>query len=224
MSTIGLIGGTGDLGSALAVHLARDNRVLLGSRSVDKAKATVDEIRKEKINKDYLISNLAYAENSNVVSESDLLILTVPHANAIETISDLFSKFRGNQLLISAVASVTKKGDDFIVDDSTAFKGSFAATIQDIVPKSVKVAAAFQTIPANVLYREKEISADVPVTADSREVYQAVASIISSIYGLRPLYLGSLQLSGEIERLTAFLLNISKRNGLKSPTLKFPSF
>src|SRR5579872_7032200 len=220
MSTIGLIGGTGDLGSALAVHLTKTYRVLLGSRNIDKAKTAVDEIKHDKASNDYIFSNLVAAENSTVVSESEILVLTVPHSNAIETITNLSSVFHGNQVLISAVAAVSKKGADFVADES-APAGSFAETIKGIVPASVSVAAAFQTVPANVLYREKEISADVPITADSLEVYQKVGSVVEGIQGLRPLYLGSLQLSGEIERLTAFLLNIGKRNGLKSPTIRF---
>jgi NADPH-dependent F420 reductase len=222
MVLIGLIGGTGDLGSALAVHLTKKNEVLLGSRSIERARSTVDEIIREK-NYDYIKSNLKPSENTSVVNECDLLILTVPHGNALETIQSLAPKFRGNQTLISAAASVARSGDEFTTDVNDSGK-SIAQMIQESLPESVRVAAAFQTVPANILYREKEISADVPVTADNKEVYQNAASVISEVEGLRPLYLGTLRLSGEVERLTAFLLNIGKRNGLKSPTVKFPSF
>jgi 8-hydroxy-5-deazaflavin:NADPH oxidoreductase len=222
MTTIGLIGGTGDLGTALAVHLSKQNEMLLGSRSMDKAKTAVEEILKDK-DHDYLKQNLKPAENSTVVASCGILILTVPHGNTLETISGLASKFRGDQILISATASVSRNEDEFTVDPNDGEK-SIAVRIREILPGSVRVAAAFQTVPANILYREKEISADVPVAAESREVYEKVASIVSQIAGLRPLYLGSLRQAGEVERMTSFLLNIGKRNGLKSPTIKFLSF
>jgi len=222
MSVLGLIGGTGDLGYALGYHLSKKNLVLLGSRNLEKAKAAVAEIISEKKNPDSE-RNLEAAENSTVVQTCDVIILTVPHTNALETIQNLSQSFRDDQILVSAVAAVSKKGDDFISEIDASGK-SFAQQIREIVPDSVKVAAAFQTVPANMLYREREMKADVPVATDSIAVYNVVSKIVADIHGLRPLYLGSLQLSGEVERLTALLLNIGKRNGLKSPTLLFPSF
>ncbi len=222
MTRVGLIGGTGDLGSALALHFSKKHEVFLGSRNLDKAKSAVGDIYSEK-NRDYVKQNLKAAENAAVAKECDILVLTVPCENALETMENLSAKFRGDQVLISAVAAVTKKGDEFRVNED-ASGSSFAQRIKQRIPDSVNVAAAFQTVPANVLYREKEISADVPVATDKLEVYENVASLVSEISGLRPLYLGSLDLSGEVERLTALLLNIGKRNDLKSPTLKFPSF
>lgn len=222
MTLVGLIGGTGDLGSALAVHFSKKHVVMLGSRSKDRAISAVEEINREKNHK-YLIQNLRPAENSEVVMLADFLVLTVPHESALETITNLSSKFRGNQVLVSAAAAVTRVGEEFAVDEDATGK-SLAQKMRDILPEAVRVAAAFQTIPATILYREKEISADVPVAAESVKVYEVVASFVSEIEGLRPLFLGTLRQSGEVERLTSLLLNLGKRNGLKSPTVKFPSF
>lgn len=222
MTLVGLIGGTGDLGSALAVHFSKKHVVMLGSRSKEKAISAVQDINREK-NHSYLVKNLRPAENSEVTMLSEFLVLTVPHENAIETIRSLSSKFRGNQVLVSAVASVAKVGDEFTVDDDGS-KESLAQRIKDLLPESVKVAVAFQTVPAGILYRERYISADVPIAAESAETYKIVAPFVSEIEGLRPLFLGSLVQSGEVERLTSLLLNLGMRNGLKSPTLKFPSF
>ncbi len=222
MSTIGFIGGTGDLGYALGYQLSKKNHVLLGSRNLDKARAAVVEIKSEKKNPESE-KNLEPVENLTVVQSCDIVVLTVPHTNALETIHSLAKDFRGNQILISAVAAVAKRGDEFVSEISS--QGiSFAEQTRAHLPVSVKVAAAFQTVPANILYREREIDADVPVTSDSREVYESVSKLVNDIRGLRPLYLGGLNLSGEVERLTALLLNIGKRNSLKSPTIRFPSF
>ena len=222
MFSIGLIGGTGDLGTALAVQLSKKyDSVTIGSRSIEKAKSAVKSILEEKGERDYLLNHMKASSNQQVVSTSDLVIATVPHENAIETINALSEYFRGDQLLISAVAVLSKIGNQFFPSKSI---DSVAKQIKLLLPPSVEVASAFQTVPASILYKEEKISADVLVSAESAQTYEKVAQLISSIEGLRPLYLGNLELAGELERLTALLLNVSIRNKLKSPTLKIASF
>ena len=220
--TIGLIGGTGDLGRALAVHLSKKYNLLLGSRSRDRAIEVVDSIRKEKEGRGHLRDNLSGVDNSDAVGLSDVAILTVPYESALDTVKGLSSSFKQNQILVSAAAAVCKTGNEFHADLGES--GSLSVTLKQILPPGVHMATAFQTVPANILYREKPILSDVLVAADSEECYQFVAKIVGSIEGLRPLFLGSLGLSGEIERLTALLLNLGIRNRLKSPTLKINSF
>lgn len=223
MTTIGFVGGTGDLGNGIAIHLAREYEILLGSRSLEKAKASVETILKEKGKRDYLERNLKAAENRKVVETCKFILLTVPHENSIQTVKELTNYFTGDQILVSAVAPVVKVGKEFrssINEDAR----SISQQISELVPSSVKVATAFQSVPAHILYEEREISSDVLVTCDDLNTYQSVADVISKIKGLRPLYLGSLNLSGEVERLTALILNIAVRNKLKSPTPKFNSF
>jgi 8-hydroxy-5-deazaflavin:NADPH oxidoreductase len=223
MQTIGFIGGTGDLGTGIAIHLAKDYEILLGSRSIEKARATVNTILTEKGKRDYFERNLKPEENKKVVETCRIILLTVPHENAIETVKGLSGSFAGDQILISAVAPVVKVGKEFLSQVDSSAK-SVSQQIADLLPKSVKVATAFQSVPAHILYEERPISSDVLVTCDEIETYQKVAEIVSKIEGLRPLYLGTLNLSGEVERLTALVLNIAIKNKLKSPTPKFNSF
>lgn len=221
LKSVGLLGGTGDLGTALAIHLARHyDRILLGSRDKSKAEITIREIVSEKGDRGYL-SHLLASENAEVAKQCDLIIATIPHTNAVQTIESLVESFRGGQVLISAVAPIVKSGDEFFPDlDAT----SISERIETIVPKSVKVATAFQTVPANVLYKERDISSDVLVACNELETYVSVADLVTKVEGLRPLYLGSLKLSRYIEDLTSMILNIGLKNKLKSPTIKFNSF
>ncbi len=222
MSKIGLIGGTGDIGSALAIHLAKKNeQVLIGSRSKEKAESTLREILKDKKNRQDLKDHLEAVTNDVVASTCENVIVTLPYSATIETITKLRGAFRENQLLISTVAAVTKSRNEFVpVRNAT----SISRKIQEIVPSSVLVATAFQTIPATVLYKEEKIDADVLVSCDKHTTFLRTAEIVSSVEGLRPLYAGSLNLSEEIEGLTALLLNLSMNEHLKSPTFKVYSF
>jgi 8-hydroxy-5-deazaflavin:NADPH oxidoreductase len=218
---IGIIGGTGDLGSALAVHLARHYKVVIGSRQKSKAESAISQILSDKGERDYLKENLEAGENRAAVARCDFLIETVPHSTVLESIRQLAPFFRGNQVLVSAAAVVVKSDDEFHSDLGGS---SITQQIQHLLPESINVATAFQTVPANILYKEKPISADVLVACDNKETYPKVAEVVSSISGLRPLYAGSLKQSGPIEGLTAMLLNVAINNRLKSPTLKLNSF
>lgn len=223
MKTIGFVGGTGDLGTAVALHLAKEYEVLLGSRNLEKARSSVETILKEKGRRGYLENNLKAAANSQVVESCEIVFLTIPYESSIETVNDLAASFAGNQILVSAIAPLTKVGREFIYPLDHAEK-SVSQQISDLVPSSVKIATAFQSVPAHILYEERQISSDVLVTCDDLEIYRKVSDVISKIEGLRPLYLGTLNLSSEVESLTALLLNIAIRNKLKSPTIKFNSF
>ncbi len=222
MPSIGLIGGTGDLGTALAIHLSKKYEIVtIGSRNIEKARATLKTILQEKGAKDHLLNHLKSASNADVVSECDIIIATLPHENAIETIKALAKNFRQEQVLVSAVAVLSKVGSQFFPSRGLE---SIAKQMKSIVPNGVEVASAFQTVPAAILYKEREISADVLVSAESSNTYEKVADLVSSIEGLRPLYVGDLDLAVELEGLTALILNIAIRNRLKSPTLKINSF
>lgn len=223
MSTIGFIGGTGDLGTSLAIHLARNYEIQLGSRSLEKASLAVEKILSDKGKKEYLLKNLKPAENSKVAESCQIIILTVPFENALNTVQSLTGHFAENQIVISAVAPVVKSGKEFHTQFESSGR-SVSQTIAGFLPKTARLATAFQSVPAHILYEEREISSDVLVACDELETYQVVSKLISDIDGLRPLYLGSLNLSSEIERLTAMILNIAIKNKLKSPTIKFNSF
>ena len=222
LEKVGLVGGTGDLGTALAVHLAKVyESVFLGSRNKEKAESTLRELVSEK--GDLVAKTVKAATNDEVVQNCDIIIASVPYESALETLKTLASGFRGNQILISAAAAV-KKTENGEFKGSTDSK-SLAMRMREFLPPSVKVACAFQTIPANVLYREREnTSFDVLVASEDKETYSRVSALINSIRGLRALYVGSLEQSVELESLTSILLNIAIKNKLRSPSFKVESF
>jgi NADPH-dependent F420 reductase len=223
LAPIGLIGGTGELGTALAVHFAKESSVLLGSRDVQKSKSVVEKILNDKSYDQRLRSNLTPSDNFTVVAECEIVILTVPAEVAIGTVEQLREGFRKDQILVSSVAPVEKTESGFVSRFDSRGR-CISQQISDVLPKTIRVATALQTVPAHILYEERPISADVLVSCNDLTTYRSVATLVTMLPGLRPLYLGTLDYSGEIERITALLLNVAKKNRLKSPTLKFSSF
>jgi 8-hydroxy-5-deazaflavin:NADPH oxidoreductase len=214
--SVGIIGGTGDLGRGLAVHLAKNYRVQLGSREKEKASSVVQQLKTEKNLDQAAADNLLAYSNADVAAESDLIIATLPQEAALPTITSLKGSFRGDQLLISAVATLQKSDHEFVATKDPSISKQF----RSILPDSVEIATAFQTIPAQVLYDEPSVEGDVLVACDKKSAYESCAALISSIKNLRPLRVGSLEISGQLESMTGILLNIAIKNRLKSPTFK----
>ncbi len=238
MTQLGFFGGTGDLGKALALHLAKNyDKTLIGSREKSKAQSAVKELqsRMDGAAKDKLVP----ATNKEVAEQCDIIIATLPAKHAVQGIKEVAGHFRGKQLLISTVAPTPKVGEEYLPSFSKeenggedggngAISSSTSITKQmkeSLALHSISVGTAFQTVPANALYNKKKeensFEADVPVTSDDAQTYELIAGVVRQVKGLRPLYLGTLELSGVAEGLTSVLLNVGKHNHLPSPTIKF---
>jgi len=209
---ISVIGGTGNLGYGLAVRLAKANQVLIGSRDVPKAKAAAAKASK--------LSGATVVGTSNEAAAAgcDVAILAVPDLPSPDFLAGLAKALEG-KLVISPIVPLTFKGGIA----SVSLSGESAAErVAKALPGS-RVASAFQTVPAPVLAQlEEKMDYDVLVTADSKEVYEEAAKVVSAVGRLRPLYAGPLRISRMVEAMTPVLLNASRFNdlGTSSPSIK----
>jgi predicted dinucleotide-binding enzyme len=97
---------------------------------------------------------------------------------------------------------------------------SAAERVAKAIP-GARVAGAFHTVPASRLaHLGDELAFDVLVTAGAKEVFDEASRVVSSVGKLRPLYAGPLSASRLVEGITPALLNVSKLNGLRSPSIK----
>jgi NADPH-dependent F420 reductase len=209
-SKIAVIGGTGDLGFGLAVRLAKAYAVTIGSRDLSRAAdaaaraETAARVRVEA------------KTNEEAASGCDIAILAVPDLPTADFLSSLAQGLR-EKLVISPIVPMLLKGGVF----SLSLSGESAAErVAEALPSS-RVAGAFHTVPAPRLAQlGEELAYDVLVTAGSRAVYDEAARVVSSVGRLRPLYAGPLTVSRLVEGMTPALLNVSKLNKLKSPSIR----
>jgi len=207
---IAVIGGTGDLGFGLAVRLAKAYAVTIGSRDLGRAadaaaKATaVARVRVEA------------KTNGEAAGGCEIAILAIPDLPASDLLSSLAQALRG-KLVISPIVPMLLKEGVF----SLALSGDSAAERVGRALPGSRVAGAFHTVPAQRLAQlGEELAYDVLVTADSRGVYDEAARVVSSVGRLRPLYAGPLAVSRLVEGITPALLNVSRLNKLKSPSIR----
>jgi NADPH-dependent F420 reductase len=99
--------------------------------------------------------------------------------------------------------------------------GSAAEEVASVLHRST-IVAALHNIPAATLEdSNRRLDFDVLVACDRREDYERVQVLLRSIEGLRPLYVGPLSMSREIEVITPLLLNAARLNALKRLSVKF---
>ena len=207
---IAVIGGTGDLGFGLAVRLAKAYAVTIGSRDVARAADAAGKA-----------TNLARMRvegktNAEAASTCDIAILAVPDLPPEGLLSSLAVAL-DDKLVISPIVPMVLKDGIF----SLTLSGESAAErVAKALPRS-RVASAFHTVPASRLAElREELAYDVLVTADSKPVYDQAARVVSSVGRLRPLYAGPLVVSRMVEAFTPALLNVSRLNKLRSPSIR----
>jgi len=208
---IAVLGGTGSLGAGLALRLSRRHEVMIGSRSAEKADRMAAELSTT------TGVRLVGGTASRVAEACEAAILAVSYDPDQAFLKSLEEPLSG-KLVLSPVVPMKLEAGRFYYSKED---GSAAESVAALLEKSA-VAAAFHTVPAPLLFKANvPLDLDVPVAADSRRTFDAAASIVSSIDGLRPLYAGPLSTARTLEGLVPLLLNLAKQNGLHNLSVKF---
>ena len=207
---IGIVGGTGPLGRGLAARLSYKYDVLIGSREERRARGAAEELTRLTGRK------VRGATNLEAARASDTAILALPDQPTSELIQDLKEELDG-KLVISPIVPMEMRDGRFTYSPRD---GSAAESVASILDRS-RVAAAFHTVPApKLLAMGEKLEYTVPVAAERRETFSEVATIVSSIQDLMPLYAGPLSSSRTIEALTPLLLNLGRLNGRKNLSIR----
>ena len=206
---VAIVGGTGAEGFGLALRLAKaGHHVTIGSRSAEKAAASVDEARGI-LGADATIDG---AVNADSVPGKTVVFVTVP--------------FEGQAMIYDAIKDAV--GAETVVCDCTSplmaavggraspvlrpWHGSAAEFAKSLLPKGTRLVAAFHTIAADVLRDlEEDVDSDALVMGDDADAKAVVGSLIGDIPGMRWVDCGGLQMARIAEGLTPLLISINGR-------------
>ena len=201
--TIAVIGGTGELGSALAKRWAvAGYPVVLGSRSKQKAQAAA-----EKMNADAAPAAAVTGEdNRTAAAAAEIVIIAVPYASH-ESILDEIKPAVAGKIVVDAVVplvppkvSVVKLPPD----------GSAALIAQRLLAGTARVQAAFHNVSAAKLHSSGPVDCDVLVFGDEQAA-RAVVIELANAAGTRGVDGGPLANSAAAEALTSVLIGINRR-------------
>ena len=207
---IAVIGGTGDLGSAIARRLVKaGERVVIGSRDPAKAEATATRLAAESSRA------VGSASNAEAAQQADLIILTVPFASQEATLRDIAPAVVGKIVVDTTVPLVPPK----VMRVQLPAEGSAAIRAQKILGEGVRVVSAFHNVAAHKLATDDPVDCDVLVFGDDKAARESVLRVVAAC-GLRGLHAGVLANSAAAEALTSILIFINKQYAVDGAGLR----
>ena len=203
--TIAILGGTGDLGTGLAIRWSKaGHKIVIGSRTLEKAQAAGAAL--QEISPDTPADAM---ENLDAAAAGDI-VLTVPAEHQIATLDYVKDKLQGKILIDVTVPLVPPKVGTVQLPP----EGSAGKRAQDFLGEDIMVVTAYQNIAAHLLQQDVEIECDVLVCGNKKAAREKVIEL-SKEAGMTAWHAGPIANSAAAEALTSILIQIN-RSGIVS--------
>lgn len=194
--TIAVVGGTGNLGAAIAWRLARAGHpVIIGSRNAEAAIEKAAELGQ----------GLTGMANAEAAAAASLVIVTVPFAAQEATLADIKPHVAGKIVVDTTVPLVPPK----VMRVQLPAEGSAAARAAGLLGEGVTMVSAFHNVAAHKLAQDIDVGCDVLVFGDDKAARGTVVALADAM-GLRGLHAGALVNSAAAEALTSILIFMNK--------------
>ena len=195
-STIAVIGGTGNLGSALAWRLARaGHAVIIGSRTAESAVAKANELG----------HGLTGLSNADAARAADVVFVTVPFAAQASTLKDIKPHVAGKIVVDTTVPLVPPK----VMRVQLPPEGSAAAKAESILGEGIRVVAGFHNVAAHKLAQDIDVDCDILIFGDEKDARAEIVALADEI-GLRGVHGGALVNAAAAEAMTSLLIFINQ--------------
>ncbi|MCB1683427.1 MAG: NADPH-dependent F420 reductase [Pseudomonadales bacterium] len=209
--TIAILGGTGDLGTGLAIRWSRaGHRIVIGSRTLEKATNAVAELKK--ISPD---TPAVPMENAAAAAAGDIVVLTVPAEHQLSTLEGVRAGLQGKILIDVTVPLVPPKVGTVQLPP----EGSAGKRAQELLGDEVMVVSAFQNIAAHLLQQDVKIECDVLVAGNKKEARQTVIDLITQA-GMTGWHAGPIANAAAAEALTSILIQINRQGVISHAGIK----
>lgn len=208
---IGMVGGTGKLGEALARRwLKAGHNVMIGSRTADKAMITAAALSAE------TNSIVTSGSNAEVAEKAELVVITVPFSAQAETLNDIREEVQGKIVVDTTVPLMPPK----VMRVQLPPEGSAALKAQNILGEGVKLVSAFHSVAAHRLATDDDIACDVMVFGDDKPSRDQIVALANDA-GLRGIHAGALVNSVAAEALTSILIFVNKSYAVDGAGIQF---
>ena len=215
---IGIIGGTGSEGSGLAYRWGRAGEtILLGSREAHRAEASAQRLA-GRIGPRASISG---ADNVNVVTQCDVVVLTVPFSGQAALLKQLKPLWKPDTIVIDTSVPLATSIGGAATQVLVVWQGSAAQQTRELLPDHVSLAAAFQNLSADTLSGDGPVDCDVLICSDDERARQVASELAGKIPGARPLNGGKLENARIIESITALLIGLNIRYKVHGAGVRF---
>lgn len=207
---IAVVGGTGPQGRGLAYRWARHgHRVVLGSRSPERAEATAAEIRERVPD-----ASVGAAGNAEAAAGADVVVLAVPYDGHDELVSSLAGELAGKVV----VSCVNPLGFDGLGPYGLDVPGGSAAEEAQALVPDARVVGAFHHVSAVTLWgdRDRLDDEDVLVCGDDEDAKRVAVELARAVTSRDGVDAGRLRIARQLETWTAVLISVNKRYRTRS--------
>jgi len=205
--SIGIVGGTGDLGRGLALRLAKAGHpLIIGSRNAEQAVASAEAVAAVLAERGIAHPAISGADNAATAQQGDIVFVTVPFGAHQPTLESIRDAVQGKVVVDVTVPLVPPK----VARVQLPTEGSAGQIAQTLLGEAVHVVSAFQNVAAAHLQADMEIPCEVLVTGNDKPARQTVIDLIESM-GMRGFHAGLINNAAAAEALTSILININKQ-------------
>ncbi|PTB21780.1 NADPH-dependent F420 reductase [Trinickia symbiotica] len=205
--SLAVIGGTGDLGSGLALRwIEAGYSVIIGSRDREKAAAACNRLRSILAERGVADAHLTDMDNVAAANAADIVVLTVPFSHQQGTLAAVKEHINGKILVDVTVPLVPPKVGTVQLPAS----GSAGQAAQAFLGDAVRVVSAFQNVAADHLQSRHDLNCDVLVCGNDPEARAAVVKLVEAC-GMRGFQAGPINNAAAAEALTSVLITINRQ-------------
>ena len=206
--TVAIVGGTGNLGGALALRLGAPGvKIIIGSRDAEKAKKAVETLRPN-----LRAGDLTGTTNRDAVKDANFVVIAVPYEGQAQMVQDLKGQLAG-KIVIDTVVPLNK------VKPFVPAAGSALQEAQQIIGDEAPVIGALHNISAVDLGDVDAPLGDVLVCGDNADAKQKVMDIIQRI-GATAYDGGPSSNAYVIEGLTGVIIHLNRKYKSKHGSIK----
>lgn len=210
MRTIAILGGTGDQGYGLALRWAKvGQHIIIGSRQAPKAEDAAKRVLETLGAGEYQVEGLA---NPDAAARADVTVLTVPFAGSADIVKSVRDSVKEGTFFIDVTVPLATVHGGRATRMVGVWEGSAAEQTRALLPKTIKLASAFQNTSASELEDlDKEVDCDI-ITCGEADAKAIVRELIDLIPGCRYVDGGPIENSRLVEPITALLIGLNIRH------------
>jgi 8-hydroxy-5-deazaflavin:NADPH oxidoreductase len=212
-----VVGGTGAEGSGLALRFAKAGvRVLIGSRSPERAQATARAIAERTGT-----SEVTGHSNPEAVGKAAIVVLTVPLGAQVESLKSIRNSFASGSILVDATVPLEIALGGRLSRTVNLWDGSAAQQAARLAPPGVSVVSTFHGLSAEALANlDYPVDCDALMCSDSFEAKTAISALAEKIPGVRAIDAGPLDHARYLESSAALLIALNLRHKVNHSGLR----
>jgi NADPH-dependent F420 reductase len=217
VNSVAVIGGTGAEGFGLALRWsAAGIAIVIGSRDADRATAAAARLRERTGS-----GSVRGLENTEAASISDVVVVTVPFAGQAAIYKSIAQHVRADAIVVDCTVPLAVAVGGKAAHTLGVWQGSAAQQAASLLEKGRGVlCAAFHTLSASTLENlDESLDSDVLVCG-SKKGKAVVKELVETLPGLGYVDAGPLENARLVEPLTALLIGINRRYGIKGAGLR----